>query len=168
MQCVPVCKFPVAPIGKDPEDSTYVIEGRAVTLKNCYAEEPATPDSAAMTTTHMFKLGAKGDLSGDGRNGAPVLLVQNPGGSGSFCTNAILIGDRIAPQALEMHQQTIIVNYADGILGKTLRSGLRSAVLSPEAARKLAIVNRPLAGSSSKMCSTGREGFGTSRRSMTA
>ena len=171
MQCVPVCKFPVALIGKDPEDSTYVIEGRTVRLKDSYAEEPVAPDSATMTTTRIFKLGAKGDLNGDGGNGAPVLLVQNPGGSGSFFyvaaalrtgdgyrgTHAILIGDRIAPQALEMHQRTIIVSYADRYPweGFTVRPSVSRSryflvengqlrekpfgVLSPEAARKLVI-----------------------------
>jgi hypothetical protein len=179
MQCVPVCKFPVALIGKDPEDSTYVIEGRAVTLKSSYAEEPAAPDSVTMTTTRIFKLGAKCDLNGDGRNGAPVLLVQNPGGSGSFLyvaaalstgdgyrgTNAILIGDRIAPQALEMHQRTIIVSCADRYPweGFTVRPSVSRSryfvvensrlkekpfgVLSPEAARKLVINRRTLLSS---------------------
>lgn len=124
-----------------------------------------------MTTTRIFKLGAKGDLNGDGRNRAPLLLVQNPGGSGSLFyvaaalstgdgyrgTNAILIGDRIAPQALEVHQRTIIVNYADRYPweGFTVRPSVSRSryfavengqlrekpfrVLSPEAARKLVI-----------------------------
>jgi hypothetical protein len=171
MQCVPVCRFPIALIGEDPEDSTYVIEGRAVTLKDIRAEEPAAPDSATTATTRIFKLGAKVDLNGDGRNGAPVLLVQNSGGTGSFFyvaaalstgdgyrgTNAILIGDRIAPQALEMHQRTIIVTYADrypwegfAVRPSVSRSryfvvengqlrGKPFRVLSPEAARKLVI-----------------------------
>jgi hypothetical protein len=122
MQCVPVCKFPVAPIGKDPEDSTYVIEGRAVTLKDCCAEEPAAPDSAAMTTTRMFKPGAKSDLNGDGRNGAPVLLVQNPGGSGSFSAEP----DRPMPLQVADHDAEVcplrieISQSSDSVTGTLL------------------------------------------------
>jgi hypothetical protein len=174
MQCVPVCKFPAARIGKDPENRTCGIEGTTVTPKDSYAQDPAAPYSATMTTTRIFKLGTKGDFNGDGRNGAPVLLVQNPGGGGPFFyvaaalstgdgyggTNAILIGDRIAPQPLEMHQRTIIVNYADwypweGLMVRPSVSRSRYfvvangqlrekpfGVLSPEVARKLVISTR--------------------------
>lgn len=69
----------------------------------------------------------KGDFNGDGINDAAFLVTQDPGGSGTFYyimaalgtknaytdTNAILLGDRIAPQTTEFKDGEIIVNYAD-------------------------------------------------------
>ncbi len=110
----------------DPTNATYVIEGQSVTLVNGKFEASAAPDSATETTTTLFERAA-GDLNGDGRSDAAVILVQNPGGSGTFYyvaaaintpsgaqgTNAILLGDRIAPQNISIKNEAVVMNYAD-------------------------------------------------------
>ena len=127
MQCVPICKFATHKIGKDAANSEYVIDGKSVVLKEGQTEKPAAPGSATIATTRILDATTTGDLNGDRRDDVLVLLVQNAGGSGSFYyvaaalrteegyrgTNGILIGDRIAPQATEIRDGTIVVNYKE-------------------------------------------------------
>jgi hypothetical protein len=127
MQCVPLCKFATAMIGKDAANCEYVIDGKSVVLKQGQTEKQAAPGSATIATTRILDATTTGDLNGDGRDDVLVLLVQNSGGSGSFYyvaaalrtkdghrgTNAILIGDRIAPRAMEIRDGTIVVNYGE-------------------------------------------------------
>ncbi|MEE4261219.1 MAG: hypothetical protein V2I56_00930, partial [Desulfobacteraceae bacterium] len=68
-----------------------------------------------------------GDLNGDGRDDAALFLVYDPGGSGTFYyvataiardgifqgTNAVLLGDRIAPRTINIRNKVIAVYYAD-------------------------------------------------------
>lgn len=80
----------------------------------------------------------EGDIDGDGDLDKAFLIVDQPGGSGSFYylagaindggkytgTNAMLIGDRIAPQTTEYRMleapygARVIVNYADRAPGE--------------------------------------------------
>lgn len=91
------------------------------------AETEAAPGSASKIVTRYFGNEATGDLNGDGAADVAFLLTQDGGGSGTFYyvvaalkeaggyrgTNAILLGDRIAPQTTEIRNGTLIVNYAD-------------------------------------------------------
>jgi hypothetical protein len=66
-------------------------------------------------------------VNGDGIDDTAVLLTYDPGGSGTFYyiaaaikmekgykgTNAILLGDRIAPQETHLENDLIASNYAD-------------------------------------------------------
>jgi hypothetical protein len=111
----------------DPLNATYSIEGQAVALVNGKAETDAAPGSVAKIDTSIFDAAVTGDLDSDGRLDAAVILVQDLGGSGTFYsaaaamntehgtqgTNAILLGDRIAPQTVEIKNGQIIVNYTD-------------------------------------------------------
>jgi tryptophan-rich sensory protein len=111
----------------DYKNATYLIEGHAVTLVNGLSEETITPESASRSVTRYFGNEAFGDLNGDGKEDAAFLLTQNNGGSGTFYyvvvalktdagyfgTNAILLGDRIAPQTTEIRDGHLVVNYAD-------------------------------------------------------
>ncbi len=97
----------------------YQVEGQAVTLNN--------------NTTRYFGNDVVGDFNNDGQNDVAFLLTQNPGGSGTFYyvavalgskdgyrgTNAIFLGDRIAPQSTEFRGGMIIVNFADRKLGES-------------------------------------------------
>jgi hypothetical protein len=118
---------PRAPVAFDPLNATYVIENQSVTLVNGKTESSAAPGSATKITTTIFGQPVSGDLNGDGKADAAVIIVQNPGGSGTFYyaaaaidtghgtkgTNAILLGDRIAPQNIQVTNGEIIANYAD-------------------------------------------------------
>ena len=88
------------------KDGTYMIEGA-----------PA----------RYFGNDATGDLNGDGAPDVAFIVTTDGGGSGTFyyviaalstgsgyqSTNAILLGDRIAPQTTEIKDGEVIVNYAD-------------------------------------------------------
>ncbi len=76
------------------------------------------------TGTRYFGNEVKGDFNGDGQEDSAYLFTQDGGGSGTFYyvtvklangqeLNAILLGDRIAPQTTEYRDGKIIVNYAD-------------------------------------------------------
>ena len=112
----------------DYKNATYTIDGNQVSLVNGVSEVPAAPDSAAMLTVKYFGNNAAGDLNGDGTDDLAFLITQNGGGSGTFYyvvaalqnanggytgTNAVLLGDRIAPQTTEIKDGTITVNYTD-------------------------------------------------------
>lgn len=111
----------------DYKNSTYLVENQPVTLVNGRAEVSTVPGSASKTVTQYFGNEAVGDLNGDGLPDVAFILTQNSGGSGTFYyvvvalkiadgyqgTNAVLLGDRIAPQTTEIKGGQLIVNYAD-------------------------------------------------------
>ncbi|MDD5098528.1 MAG: hypothetical protein PHD31_02320 [Candidatus Pacebacteria bacterium] len=120
----------IAPVQKvivDAKNITYTIEGQEVTLVNGKSEVVATPGSASKIITQYFGNEVKADFNGDGVNDVVFLLTQDSGGSGTFYyvavalslgnsykgTNAILLGDRIAPQTIQFQNGEIIVNYVD-------------------------------------------------------
>ena len=116
---------------KDFKNTTYTIEGSAVTLVGGVAETEVAPGSASKTVTRYFGNEVRSDLNGDGREDAVFLLTQEAGGSGTFFyavaaidtgngyagSQGFLLGDRIAPQTTELsrnprHKNVIVVNYA--------------------------------------------------------
>ena len=111
----------------DPLNAIYDIDGMSVTLVNGSATQEIAPDSASMLRVETFGEPTRGDLDFDGDDDAAVTLVVNSGGTGTFYyvaaalyagtrtegTNAILLGDRIAPQTLEIRNGVIVANYAD-------------------------------------------------------
>ena len=68
-----------------------------------------------------------GDLDDDGDEDAALILVYDPGGSGTFYyiaatlnengvyrgTNAVLLGDRVAPHDVAIRNGVVVANYAD-------------------------------------------------------
>ncbi len=121
-------------VQKGYKDTAYTVEGQSVQLVNGVAETEAAPGSASKVTTRVFGNEAEGDLNGDGVSDIAFLLTQNSGGSGTFYyivvglktdtgyqgTNAIVLGDRIAPQTTEIHDGEIVVNYADRKAGEPM------------------------------------------------
>lgn len=111
----------------DPLNAAYVIDDQALRLRAGRHEASAAPGSAAKRTTTVFGKPAFGDLDDDGRPDAALLLVQQSGGSGVFFyvaaalnrndgyhgTNAVLLGDRIAPQGVAIRYGVVTANYAD-------------------------------------------------------
>jgi hypothetical protein len=111
----------------DLKNLTYIIEGQQITLSNGLSQISIASGSAETQTTRYFGNVAAGDLTNSGRTGYAFLLTQDNGGSGTFYyivaalltdfgyrgTNALLLGDRIAPQSTEINNGIITVNYAD-------------------------------------------------------
>jgi len=111
----------------DPKNCTYTIDGKNITLVNGYSEQEIVPGSASKIITQYFGNEVTGDFNDDGISDKAFLITQDAGGSGTFyyvavalgdegkCagTNAILLGDRIAPQTTEYRDGKIIVNYAE-------------------------------------------------------
>ena len=120
---------PSTPATFDGKNATFTIDGNPVTLVNGVSQVPAAPGSAESITTRYFGNEAQGDLNGDNIPDTAFLVTQDTGGSGLFyyvvvalrtssgyqTTNAVLIGDRIAPQSTVIPQgsQKLDVNYAD-------------------------------------------------------
>jgi len=108
-------------------NAEYRIEKMRVQLVNGHAESEAAPGSAARIITQAIDEPVFGDLDGDGQVEAALFLSQDTGGSGTFSyvaaaqwvdgrwrgTNAILIGDRVAPEAIHIGDGVIIVRYLD-------------------------------------------------------
>ena len=115
------------PISGSPLNAAYIIEGKEVRLVHGRAEAEVAPGSATKIKTSVFGKPVYGDLDGDGDEDAALFLVQDPGGSGTFYyvaaalkagdkyrgTKAVLLGDRIVPQTLEIRNGVIIVHHAD-------------------------------------------------------
>ena len=111
----------------DPLQASYRIERQEVRLIDGQAEAEAAPGSATKIRTSVFGQPVFGDLNEDGNEDAALLLLHQPGGSGTFYyvaaalntngtfrgTNAVLLGDRIAPQTIEIRDGVVIANYAD-------------------------------------------------------
>jgi hypothetical protein len=112
----------------DPLNATYTIDDAEYLLKDGKSEMEAAPGSAEKITTEIFGEPISGDLNGDGIGDYTMFLVQRTGGTGSFYfvvsaisrkdgkvagTNAVYLGDRIAPQNIQVKNGEIIANYAD-------------------------------------------------------
>jgi len=109
-------------------DATYKINGQEVKLENGIATTESAPGSASKTVTKYFGNDLKGDFDKDGTEDTAFIVTQNTGGTGTFyyvttllnkstgkvAVDAVLLGDRIAPQSISSGKNdTIIVNYAD-------------------------------------------------------
>jgi hypothetical protein len=129
---ISVIPTPAAPqSAKDPQNATYLIDGKPVTLVNGKAEQPAAPGSAEKIVTQYFGNAVAVDLNADGKPDSGFVLTQSTGGSGVIFyaaaaiqnpdgtytgTNAILLGDRIAPQSTNVdpnNSAQFVVNYAE-------------------------------------------------------
>jgi hypothetical protein len=123
---------PAQPFSKtallDPLNATYLIDGSPITLTNGKAEQASAPGSSETTVTRIFGTPVLGDMNGDGVNDAAVIITEDGGGSGTFYyaavtlggtsngtagTNAILLGDRISPDTMQIANGILTVNYAD-------------------------------------------------------
>lgn len=119
-------------VGTGYMNASYIIEGKTVELKNGLAETEAVEGSSSKVTTRVFGNSVEGDFNRDGMNDVAFLLTQESAGTGTFFyvavalktpggyvgTNALLLGDRIAPQTTEFRDSMITVNYADRKMGE--------------------------------------------------
>jgi|GEM_PF-1512415 len=108
---------------EDPKDVTFTIDGQTLTRT-----------SPGVT---YFGNEAKGDLNDDTVPDIAFLITYAGGGSGTFYyvvvalqnaagryngSNAVLLGDRVAPQTSEVRNGILIVNYADRKPGEPFTS----------------------------------------------
>jgi hypothetical protein len=117
-------------LGTDPQNASYLIDGQEVTLVNGVAEQETAPGSTSRNVTRYFGNAVDIDLNSDGLMDSGFLLTQDGGGSGTFFyvavalqtvggyqgSNAIFLGDRIAPQSTNVDPNNptqLIVNYAE-------------------------------------------------------
>lgn len=109
----------------NPDVATFVIQGQPVTLSGGRATAPAAPGSAAQVRTWIIA----GPAAGPGYTA--VILAQDTGDSDTFfhlaaalsggrTTNAVLLGDRIAVQALAARGGTVTVTYLDHAAGQPM------------------------------------------------
>ena len=114
---------------KDYKNSSYIIEGQTVVLTNGLSEIESAPGSATKIITRYFGNEMKHDINNDGREDVVFLLTQERGGSGTFfyvvaalntpkgyiTSHAFFLGDRIAPQSINIDEElenVIVVNFA--------------------------------------------------------
>jgi hypothetical protein len=111
----------------DVLDASFVIDGKKFALVDGKAEVASGPGSAVKETVSIFGEPVYADLDSDGDDDVAVLLVHNGGGSGTFyyaalvmrdgtvykATNAMYLGDRIAPQTVEVRDGRAVFNYAE-------------------------------------------------------
>lgn len=121
------------------KNAEYVIEGQRIMLENGVAETTTAPGSASKTVTRYFGNELEIDLNNDGRKDIVFLLTQQGGGSGTFYyavaalntelgyvgSDGYLLGDRVAPQNIEVsqnprHVNVVVVNYADRAAGEPM------------------------------------------------
>lgn len=119
-------------VAANPMNATFNIDGQEITLENGLAQERIA--GATFKNTRIWGEGAVGDINNDGADDYAFLITQDSGGSGNFFyvaaafnagqgylgTNAILLGDRIAPQNISVTGGLILVNYADRLPGEPM------------------------------------------------
>ncbi len=118
---------------KDFKDASYEIDDNIISL-NSGLSESMIDGSSSKVVVRYFGNEIFGDFNNDGINDVAFLLTKNSGGSGTFFyvalafgdkngyigANAVLLGDRIAPQTTEFKDGKIIVNYADRAYGEPM------------------------------------------------
>lgn len=114
-------------------NNKYTVDGNVYNLVNGKAEVDIE-NSSSKNTLSIFGEPVYGDLDNDGDNDAVLMLVNNPGGSGTFYyavltinnngnyvpTNTMLLGDRIAPQTIEIHDGRAVYNFAERKSGEPM------------------------------------------------
>lgn len=114
------------------KQAEYFIDGQRVMLHDGVAKTAAAPGSAALITTRYYGNEVATDLNNDGQEDVVFILTQETGGSGTNYyivaalaaeggykgSQAYLLGDRIAPQSIELsqnplHEHVVVVNYAE-------------------------------------------------------
>ncbi len=117
------------------QNATYTLEGRTVTLVDGFAQIETAQGAASKDTVRYFGNELVKDLDGDGDDDIAFLITKETGGSGTFFyavvgvndggnyrgSDALFLGDRIAPQTTESGEgNSFIVNYAERAPGEPM------------------------------------------------
>lgn len=118
----------------DFKDITVSISGEQITLKNGNAVMPISNASSVRKVSY-FGNELQLDIDGDSDRDVVYLITDDSGGSGTFFylvgainnggeytgTIAMFLGDRIAPQNINLHEGMIfVVNYAERAPGEPM------------------------------------------------
>jgi heat shock protein HslJ len=110
-----------------PKNATYLFSGEPITLNAGVFSRQIAPESASQEVFRVFGEPKTSDLDSDGDEDAVLFLTQDTGGSGTFYyvavainengmyrgTNAMYLGDRIAPQTIDIHDGKAVANFAE-------------------------------------------------------
>lgn len=131
----PQCEFSPCSSGTAGyKNISYEIDGSPILLRNGVSETESAPGSASKIVTRYFGEEIRADLDDNGMEDVSFIVFRSGGGSGTFYyvvaalmtaegykgTNAILIGDRIAPQDLYYRNGMIVVDYVDRKVGEAM------------------------------------------------
>jgi hypothetical protein len=120
---------------QDFKDVTFTISGEQITLENGTYSAPVVASSATKRTVRYFGNEFAHDIDGDDDLDVVFLVTDDGGGSGTFFyvvgaiketdgyrgTQAMFLGDRIAPQSTDAGPGTqVVVNYADRAPGEPM------------------------------------------------
>jgi hypothetical protein len=108
-------------------DLTITIDTQEFDMSDGVAVIPPSQGSATANTLRLIGVPVMGDSDGDGNPDAALLVQHDPGGSGTFyyavvavndggsyrASNALLLGDRIEPRAVEFTDGRFVYTYAE-------------------------------------------------------
>ncbi|MCX6713501.1 MAG: hypothetical protein NTV48_00105 [Candidatus Vogelbacteria bacterium] len=111
----------------DVRNASFNVAGTPITLKAGRAEVTNADGASGKREFSLFGEPVYGDLNGDSRQDSALMLVESSGGSGTFYyavfvinqgatsqgSNTLFLGDRIAPQNIEIKDGRAIYNYAE-------------------------------------------------------
>ena len=111
----------------DPSNGTFMIDNESITLSAGRNETQITPTSALVEETVLLDKFAYGDVNADDKEDTALLLARYGGGSGTFIyvavfvsgpvtyrgSDALFIGDRVAPQSISINNGIVTVDYLD-------------------------------------------------------
>ena len=118
---------PSGSTGADPLNTVYIIQDRALPLTKGRFTTAAAPGSATGTMAAVFGRPLFADLDRDGDEDAVVVILYDPGGSGTFYyiaaavnkngsyfgTRGHLLGDRIIVQTVKISNGGVRARYLD-------------------------------------------------------
>lgn len=124
--------------GNNPLNTTYTIGDKEIKLIDGKAEVDIVPGETTKEKVAVFGEPVYGDINDDGLDDAILMLTDDAGGTGTFYyitasiqkkvgtetgymgLNSIFLGDRIAPQNIEIKNGIVIANYADRKQGEPM------------------------------------------------
>lgn len=126
------------PAPVSPKSTTYLFDDLSATLVNGHADIELAPGTARRERIFVVGEPVYGDLDKDGDEDAGVVLIRDPGSSGTFYflaaavkkdneyggTNALFLGDRI---------DGVAVRISDGVINATFRDRADDAPFSAPA-----------------------------------
>lgn len=112
----------------------FLLDDQMVALVNDIYEKEVVPGSVTREIVRYFGNEARGDINGDGKDDRVFLITKETSGSGVFFylvgqlatengekgTQAVFVGDRIAPQTTQVENGEVLVNYADRKVGEPM------------------------------------------------